>query len=678
VPEWPAAPAVQRVVAAPTLITDPDGFPDKLVTTRDPSRHSAPGHLLSSAAPTGVVYGLTAPTLPVQRAGADLPEPAQPWWWPRKSVQRVFEVPATELTDSSPAPILAPSPPPSSAPVIARAIESRAMVSASRPAELPPQRLATVQRSAADTTETPSTANEFDDDQLPVLGDRLPTPEGEPSQATLAGEPSGATPPGGQSPATPGIPAVARLADTGASAPMSAARPRFGLGAPLPDNTSELPQPSSSVELQRAADEHAAGEAPAVEEPQTQTPPNVPDTETHPTLGVAADFPASAPLAQRVGAEHTARAEHSAKAEHRIGGGAEGSSRIPIQRSVGPAAHPRPETGPPDRSMPDLSDGGPTVPTVGSAVAAHDVSPPTAARDVAVNGLSASSQVARIQRAIDDNAQPGVPTTAPVDSPVLGATPHTPDEPTAPTVGALDTAPMGLPGQLPAQPTESRPILQGMPIDTHAPATGLGTAHGRTAFELQRATDSAVSSPAPSGASDPTYARIDPVPTRPILAGMFTQTGSVALVERSAAVQRASTGSVPQPTHAQPVHTQPVHTRPVHTQPSAAATPARSRLAAPATPPPAQRVMVTEPEPEPEPAPAVSVAPEAIPTATVSVQAAPEPGPAPTAAAGASATAAAQDIDALVRKLYDPIARKLKAELRLDRERAGIGLDLRH
>ena len=38
----------------------------------------------------------------------------------------------------------------------------------------------------------------------------------------------------------------------------------------------------------------------------------------------------------------------------------------------------------------------------------------------------------------------------------------------------------------------------------------------------------------------------------------------------------------------------------------------------------------------------------------------------------------AQDVDALVRKLYDPIARKLKAELRLDRERAGYGLDLRH
>ncbi|WP_063041012.1 hypothetical protein [Nocardia pseudovaccinii] len=34
------------------------------------------------------------------------------------------------------------------------------------------------------------------------------------------------------------------------------------------------------------------------------------------------------------------------------------------------------------------------------------------------------------------------------------------------------------------------------------------------------------------------------------------------------------------------------------------------------------------------------------------------------------------DIDALVARLYDPIVRKLKAELRLDRERAGTALDL--
>jgi hypothetical protein len=36
------------------------------------------------------------------------------------------------------------------------------------------------------------------------------------------------------------------------------------------------------------------------------------------------------------------------------------------------------------------------------------------------------------------------------------------------------------------------------------------------------------------------------------------------------------------------------------------------------------------------------------------------------------------EVDTLVRRLYDPIIRRLKAELQLDRERAGQSLDLRH
>lgn len=45
------------------------------------------------------------------------------------------------------------------------------------------------------------------------------------------------------------------------------------------------------------------------------------------------------------------------------------------------------------------------------------------------------------------------------------------------------------------------------------------------------------------------------------------------------------------------------------------------------------------------------------------------------AAAGSSSPT---EMDALVRRLYDPMVRRLKAELRLDRERAGHALDLRH
>jgi hypothetical protein len=64
--------------------------------------------------------------------------------------------------------------------------------------------------------------------------------------------------------------------------------------------------------------------------------------------------------------------------------------------------------------------------------------------------------------------------------------------------------------------------------------------------------------------------------------------------------------------------------------------------------------------------------------------AAPSPEPAPTAAPAAttiSASAAAgpapsQDVDELVNRLYDPLAARLRAELWLDRERAGVLMDL--
>jgi hypothetical protein len=57
--------------------------------------------------------------------------------------------------------------------------------------------------------------------------------------------------------------------------------------------------------------------------------------------------------------------------------------------------------------------------------------------------------------------------------------------------------------------------------------------------------------------------------------------------------------------------------------------------------------------------------------------------PTPSANAGGSTasvpgSASLTEVDALVRRLYDPIVRRIKAELRQDRERAGHVLDLRH
>jgi pyruvate/2-oxoglutarate dehydrogenase complex dihydrolipoamide acyltransferase (E2) component len=49
-----------------------------------------------------------------------------------------------------------------------------------------------------------------------------------------------------------------------------------------------------------------------------------------------------------------------------------------------------------------------------------------------------------------------------------------------------------------------------------------------------------------------------------------------------------------------------------------------------------------------------------------------------TSATPAVAPGAAAAPDELVKKLFDPLLRRLKAELRLDRERRGVLTDLRH
>jgi hypothetical protein len=88
--------------------------------------------------------------------------------------------------------------------------------------------------------------------------------------------------------------------------------------------------------------------------------------------------------------------------------------------------------------------------------------------------------------------------------------------------------------------------------------------------------------------------------------------------------------------------------------------------------PQAEVQRVAEAAPETTPAPTASPAePVAVQTAAA-VTAAPNPG------APAQGSGGLTDVDVLVGKLYDPLVRRLKAELRLDRERAGHGLDLRH
>ena len=85
----------------------------------------------------------------------------------------------------------------------------------------------------------------------------------------------------------------------------------------------------------------------------------------------------------------------------------------------------------------------------------------------------------------------------------------------------------------------------------------------------------------------------------------------------------------------------------------------------------------------------ITFAPPVVQRAAENPSAAPEPAPEPApvatpavaAVAGAAPAAAAGhggggDVDELVNRLYDPLAARLRAELWLDRERAGVLMDL--
>jgi hypothetical protein len=76
--------------------------------------------------------------------------------------------------------------------------------------------------------------------------------------------------------------------------------------------------------------------------------------------------------------------------------------------------------------------------------------------------------------------------------------------------------------------------------------------------------------------------------------------------------------------------------------------------------------------------PAAPDVPTALPPVVPGLPGVPGVPAAPAAGTAPPPGGAPADLDALVRRLYDPLARRLKAELRLDRERVGRALDLRH
>jgi hypothetical protein len=217
-----------------------------------------------------------------------------------------------------------------------------------------------------------------------------------------------------------------------------------------------------------------------------------------------------------------------------------------------------------------------------------------------------------------------------------------------------------LPGPLPG----SRPTDASLPtLATLRPSAG--------PFDAPVA--SAPSAPAPVGATvqrlaaqparSPQPARSEPAPRPPVPGvtdpGTFALTNGLGRMDEDGSV----VFDIPGLTVSRSIATStPAPARPGLQSPMAAAPPTAVAAPVPAPEPVLQREVAAEATPEPAPT-------EAPPPAAA-------PAPAP-AAAAAPGTPGGMPLEELARQLYDPLAARLKAELWLDRERAGLITDLR-
>lgn len=226
-----------------------------------------------------------------------------------------------------------------------------------------------------------------------------------------------------------------------------------------------------------------------------------------------------------------------------------------------------------------------------------------------------------------------------------------------PTRPPTSAGPVGPPSPGATPPTA--PVLPARPLlgtGTHPAPPGEVTASAGAAI-VQR-------SPAPPAVSPVGRAALPVAQPGTVAPTLSTQTGSTAPpVSRSLAA-----GALPPPRPALDPATVAIAAGIAHRDSDG------SVLFAPppATPnqPTVQRADESEPPPPPEPAspPAAEVTPPPPVTAPSSTGAAAGP------AGGAGATT---NLEELARRLFDPLSARIKAELRLDRERAGLVTDLR-
>lgn len=602
---WRSLPPVQRTLPAPALVTSPDGFPDSLVSWRDPTLHSGIGHLVSPTAPSGLGYGLAAASDPETAPASapasprELPQPARPWWWPGRVVQRV----AAPGTASRPAP--APGPLPGSVPepaavsapvVVARQVATPSLATAPDLAVPPVLRLASV-ASAVRSTPDPVPAPASDDVPAPGPVTDFPAPDS-PGEFALDVTDS----------------------DHPADITGSAESSTLGVSVNTPDPSHDpSPGPSAISGVRPAASPRRLGlGAPVQRVPDSPGPA----ATTPPVRGAADPFPPS----------DTGQPARKAVQEPPV------VARQPVvQRQPSPPA---------DIGTPDLAAGWAPAPDDGSAGTPESPAPEP------ITGLVGGTELMAGTGLVG-----GVPLTA------LGATTQ------VDIFGGDGTT--GGNGATGGSGTTGRNGASGG--DGPGTGTDAGSSHSGAPVHLLEALGTQ-----PSPVAEVLGQRTVPIP-------VSVQRVAVP----PAAVQRVAVAREPGP---------PTEALPGATGPGSLPRPVPPRRPGPTSSGPvfqASAVQRLTAQDSGQSMPGAGSATDAASDSTVArfAEAAPDTAatspevavpamgpvePAALASTQGAGSSSPTDVDALVRRLYEPIARRLKAELRLDRERAGYALDLRH
>ncbi|MFE4590796.1 hypothetical protein [Streptomyces laurentii] len=303
---------IQRVLEAPSLVTDPSGFEGGLSTRRPTALTSSLGHLVSADAPSGVAGGVTAP---VQRSVVDFPVRALP-------------APALRETAAGVEPDRARGgaaiPGPDAGPVVSRALAGTdAAPTAVRPAAPRPSRPEGPSAEPAVQRETPPAAPEPEPESESKSVPDQPT---EPERVSAPGEVAETEPDapvrpliGDRAPLdapelAPPSPGVQRSLDTPTPtpppSPPSPAAPRRapGLGAPLPElpPTAQRKAAAAASPTPTAPDSEHIEAPPAVREGPASLPEAAPPPPPEPAPEPVAPLLADRPLQLRTVAEEQA------------------------------------------------------------------------------------------------------------------------------------------------------------------------------------------------------------------------------------------------------------------------------------------------------------------------------------------------------------------------------------